>query len=202
MQAFIFFVSLMASFQVWGGQITGKVVGVLDGDTLSLFVECAKLELPIRLAGIDAPETGAPFSAKSKKSLSELAFGKVVTVDSHKRDKYGRYVGKVLADGLDVNLEQINRGLAWHYTEYAVEQSQEDCAAYSVAEQTARLNKTGLWSHKDPIPPWDWRDGKRPDPSSEQTKRTDDGQVIHIGPRGGRYIITPSGSKRYLSQDD
>jgi endonuclease YncB( thermonuclease family) len=44
-----------------------------------------------------------------------MVFGKVVAIDFNKRDKYTRIIGKVILDGNDINLEQIKRGLAWHY---------------------------------------------------------------------------------------
>jgi endonuclease YncB( thermonuclease family) len=84
-----------------------------------------------------------------------------VLVEWHKRDRYGRLVGKVYADSLDVNLEQVQRGLAWHYVEYAHEQPPTDRASYSVTEFAARSGRRGLWSETRPIPPWEWRRARR-----------------------------------------
>lgn len=47
-----------------------KVVGISDGDTVRVLDE-QKQEIKVRLAGIDAPETGQPFSTKSKEALSK-----------------------------------------------------------------------------------------------------------------------------------
>jgi len=199
LKALILIAAITVSAQAKANEIIGKVVKVLDGDTITLLVECAQLELPVRLAGIDAPETGAPFGLESKESLSRLLSGRTVAVESHKRDKYGRYVGRILVDGLDANLAQINKGMAWHYKAYTAEQKHEDRSTYAAAELFAKEQKTGLWAHKDPIPPWDWRKGVRP---QEQASITPDSQQIHIGPRGGRYIILPSGAKRYLPKDE
>ena len=81
-----------------------------------------------------------------------------MTVAWEKKDKYGRTVGKISApDGTDICLEQINRGMAWHYKQYAKEQSAVDRASYSAAEMTARTNGAGLWQEKSPLPPWEWR---------------------------------------------
>lgn len=143
------------------GELQGKVIRVADGDTLTILIEPIKLDMPIRLAGIDAPEKGMPFGQVSKKSLSDLAFGKVATVLWDKKDKYGRIVGKVLIDGQDVNLAQVKQGLAWHFKEYQSEQSPEDRAAYAKAEVDASAQRVGLWQDKDPTPPWAWRKTKR-----------------------------------------
>lgn len=144
-------------------ELTGKVIRIADGDTLTVLIDCAKLDVPIRLAGIDAPEKGMAFGNVSKQSLADLAFGKQVVVVWGKKDKYGRVVGKVLVDGLDANLEQVKRGLAWHYKEYESEQTAEDREAYATAETAAKTAGAGLWKDKEPTPPWAWRKAKRAD---------------------------------------
>jgi len=77
--------------------------------------------------------------------------------DCPKVDRYGRAVCRVIVDGVDVGLEQIRRGYAWHYVKYAHEQRAADRASYSRAESEARSASAGLWSFSDPIPPWDYR---------------------------------------------
>lgn len=107
--------------------------------------------------GIDAPEKKQAFGQKSKEHLSSLVFNKQVSVDYSKRDKYGRTVGKITVDGIDANLEQIKRGLAWHYKQYQREQSEADRVAYAKAEEQARSGRRGIWFDTNPTPPWDWR---------------------------------------------
>ena len=138
------------------GTLSGEVVGVADGDTITL-VDREKRQVKVRLAGIDAPEKRQPFGQKSKASLSELAYRKTVTVITGKTDRYGRVVGKLLADGHDVNLEQVRRGMAWHYKGYEREQSVVDRVAYAAAEDSARSLERGLWSMPGAQPPWDFR---------------------------------------------
>ena len=41
-------------------------------------------------------------------------------VEYTKRDRYKRIVGKVLVSGEDVNLGQIEAGMAWHYKKYEI----------------------------------------------------------------------------------
>lgn len=111
----------------------------------------------VRLAGIDAPERSQPFGQRSKQSLSDLVFSQWVTVETDKRDRYGRAVGKVLKDGVDTNLEQVKRGMAWHYKAYQREQSASDRVTYAEAEEAAREERVGLWRDAQPVPPWDFR---------------------------------------------
>jgi endonuclease YncB( thermonuclease family) len=130
--------------------ISGRVVGISDGDTITV-LDFTNHQIRIRLHQIDAPEKNQDFGARSKQSLSDLVFGKSVTVEVATTDKYGRTVGKVLIGGVDANLEQVKRGMAWVYRQYAHDQ------AYYVAEETARKAKIGLWSQPNSIPPWEFR---------------------------------------------
>jgi endonuclease YncB( thermonuclease family) len=140
--------------------ITGVVVGVSDGDTMTVLVDSNKT-LKIRLAGIDAPERLQPFGSVSKTNLSSHVFGKTVTVEWDKKDKYGRVIGRVLVEGVDVCLEQIKSGLAWHYKQYAKEQGESLSSAYSAAEQQARIQMIGIWSESKQTPPWEYRHSEK-----------------------------------------
>jgi len=136
--------------------LQGKVIGVADGDTVTL-LDDQKNQHKIRLQGIDAPEKAQAFGNKSKQSLHEMVHGKEVFVDVQKKDKYGRSVGKILVNQTDACLEQIKRGMVWHYKQYANEQSPEDRDVYAQAESTARAQSLGLWKDKSPTPPWAFR---------------------------------------------
>jgi endonuclease YncB( thermonuclease family) len=140
--------------------LEGKVVGVADGDTITI-LGAGNRQTRVRLQGIDAPESRQAFGQASKRNLSDLIFDRQVTVEYEKTDRYGRTLGKVLAGGRDVNLEQIKAGLAWHYKYYQDEQSPEDRRLYADAEAEARAASRGLWADRNPIPPWDFRRGKR-----------------------------------------
>jgi endonuclease YncB( thermonuclease family) len=156
----MFCVLLVLSVVVNATTIVGRVVGIADGDTLTV-LDSNKVQHKIRLAGIDAPEKAQPFGNRSKESLSELAFDKHVTVETDKQDRYGRSVGKVLLDGRDINLVQVERGMAWFYRHYQHEQSPDDRRLYGAAEVKAKLESRGLWRDADPMPPWDFRKAKR-----------------------------------------
>lgn len=144
----------------WADVLTGRVVRVADGDTLTVLDE-QKQQHKIRLAGIDAPEQRQPYSEASKRNLASLVFGKSVEVRFHKKDHYGRHVGTVLLDGSDVNLRQITAGLAWHYKAYEREQAEQERLVYSKAEDAARHQHLGLWQQPGPVPPWDFRRKER-----------------------------------------
>jgi endonuclease YncB( thermonuclease family) len=140
--------------------LTGRVVGVADGDTLTV-LDATNTQHKIRLSGIDSPEKKQPFGQHCKQSLSALAYGRTVSVESNKLDRYGRMIGKVLVDGEDANLEQVRRGCGWHYKQYMNEQVLDDRLAYNAAEESARAGKAGLWMDHEPVPPWEWRKARR-----------------------------------------
>src|SRR5262249_37635243 len=94
--------------------ITGKVVAIADGDTLTV-LDDQKREYKIRLVGIDAPESAQAFGEKARKSLADLVRGKTIAVTNSKVARNGWIVGKVTLSGRDINLEQIRRGCAWFY---------------------------------------------------------------------------------------
>ena len=142
------------------GTIEGRVVGVADGDTVTV-LDADKVQHKIRLSGIDAPEKAQAFGNRSKESLSGLVFDKRVIVETEKKDRYGRDVGKVLVNGVDANLEQVQRGFAWHYKAYQREQSANDRMLYDLAESEARTARKGLWRDAEPTPPWDFRKTQR-----------------------------------------
>lgn len=153
---FAFFLTTFFSSSLCAAQLTGRVIAIADGDTLTILDE-SNTQHKIRLAGIDAPEKSQAFGQQSKQSLSDCAYGKQAVINYDKKDRYGRTVGKVVVNGSDCNIRQIGLGLAWHYKKYADEQPINDREAYAMMENAARSTRRGLWSDAVPMPPWDWR---------------------------------------------
>ena len=133
-------------------EIRAKVVSVADGDTVTV-LDAEKVQHKIRLSGIDAPEKGQAFGAKSKERLSEKIGEKEVVVKWKQKDRYGRVLGEIYLGDRHINLEMVQDGLAWHYKQYS--KSKE----LAQAEDEARKAKKGLWADKDkePVPPWEYR---------------------------------------------
>jgi micrococcal nuclease len=151
-----------------GEVFTAKVIAVLDGDTVlilrkgsgdaagyppasTLPGKRASGLLKIRLAEIDAPEKAQTFGETSKRSLSEMVMGKQVRIASETMDQYGRMVAHLSINGLEVNAEQIRRGMAWEYSNF--HSNKLLIALQNEAKQVPR----GLWALSDPTPPWEWR---------------------------------------------
>ena len=151
---------LCLSLNTQAEPLTGRVVGIADGDTLTLLAG-TNTPYKIRLGGIDAPERGQPFGNVSRRHMAEIAFGKQATADCYKVDRYGRLVCTVYVDGKDLGLAQIDAGLAWWFRLYANEQPPQERLTYDMAETKAYVDRIGLWSDPHPVPPWEWRKTER-----------------------------------------
>lgn len=136
--------------------VTGKVISIADGDTITILSD--KSQHKIRLYGIDTPEKGQAFGNAAKKYTSKLVAGKTVDVEDYDTDKYGRTVGVVFVNGVNVNQSLINAGLAWQYQKYC---KASFCGDWVRLEERAKATGIGLWAENDPVPPWDWRRGAR-----------------------------------------
>ncbi|HEU0189335.1 MAG TPA: thermonuclease family protein [Gallionella sp.] len=147
---FLIFVALIALCPLASAaEFTGKVIAVLDGDTLLVIRDGHPVK--VRFAEIDAPEKAQPFGMASKKSLSEMVMGKQIKVVSRAVDDYGRLVAMVYIGKLNVNHEQVRRGMAWEYSRF--HSNRELMALQHEAQQARR----GLWAGADPVEPSQWR---------------------------------------------
>lgn len=150
-----------------GATLRGKVVAIVDGDTL-LVKDSKKKSHLVRLFAVDAPDRGQPFYFESRNHLRKLAKNKNVVVDWEGHDKTCRArkvppkecpkVGRVLLpDGTDANLAQVAKGWAWHDERFLSEQPTPDRTQYMEAQDKARVKVQGIWKQKVPIPPWERR---------------------------------------------
>ena len=132
-----------------------RVVGVHDGDTVTCLDE-SNQQQKVRLAEIDAPEIGQDYGKVSREVLAEMVFGKTVEVTEDGKDRYGRWIGHLSSNGVDVNRQMIATGNAWHYVDYSRDTS---LAALQSQAQSQRL---GLWAQPSPVAPWDFRKSGQP----------------------------------------
>ncbi|MGB4922941.1 MAG: thermonuclease family protein [Candidatus Nitrotoga sp.] len=154
-------------------EFSAKVIAVMDGDTVLILR--GNKQIKVRLAGIDAPEKAQAFGEHSTQSLAELVLNKYVNVDSQAVDDYGRLVASITVGELNVNHEQVQRGMAWG-------SSRSKGKALLALHNDAKKAKRGLWAQTDPMPPKEWR-------------------KAHAAPRQ-QYAAQNSicGSKRHCSQ--
>ena len=145
--------------------LTGRVIGIADGDTLTVLAEGSR-QVTVRLAAIDAPEIGKgkgrpgqPFGTRSRQALSEICFAQqahVELVDG--QSTYGRLVGYVRCAGTDANREMLRSGMAWVYPQFNRGPLRHD---YVEMQAQARSARAGLWVSQDAEEPWLWRKKSR-----------------------------------------
>jgi endonuclease YncB( thermonuclease family) len=128
----------------------GKVIGVVDGDTIEVLRE--KKTERIRLYGIDCPEKWQAFGQKAKQATSALLFGKDVRIETHGRDKHRRTLGTVFQGEVNVNHALVKEGWCWWFSKYVPKD-----AVLKQLEQEAKDAKKGLWTDPNPTPPWLYR---------------------------------------------
>ena len=159
MAAKLFTLFILLFYQTCIAIEKGIIVNVVDGDTVHLLNDNQE-KLKVRLHHIDAPELDQSYGKESKFALEQLILNKKVTVISDKKDKYKRLLGVISLDEVDVNLEMIKAGAAWHFKKYAkFDQAQDQYLVYDENEHQAKLKKIGLWKEKA-ISPWLWRKNK------------------------------------------
>jgi micrococcal nuclease len=170
--------------------IRGKVVGITDGDTLTV-LDTDEKQHKVRLEGIDAPESHQAYGTLARKALSAKTFQKDVVVETHGQDKYGRTLGHIFADGHWINRELVQEGWAWHYREYSKSEVLAD------AESEARTSHAGLWKDANPTAPWDFRhlptvastakhNGEE-SPKELATKNDNAKQIVYVTKTGAKY---------------
>lgn len=135
--------------------LTGRVVRIADGDTVSI-LDHSNTQHKVRLYGIDTPERDQPFGKAAKKALAQLIDEKTVGVVIVTTDSYGREVGTLYSDGVNINVAMVASGYAWWYQYFAPHEH-----ALQEAQRQARAQGLGLWAEPQPVAPWDWRRNKR-----------------------------------------
>lgn len=134
----------------WADRWQGKVVRVMDGD--SLVVMRDRKPIRIRLAGIDTPERGQPFAKEAQQFTRQRVAGKRVQIDEKEADRYDRIVAWVTRPGEEeLGAALVRAGLAWRHIYYSKDPN------LIALEQEARARGLGLWSQAAPTPPWVWK---------------------------------------------
>jgi len=169
-------ICLTLAFSQPATKFTAKVVGITDGDTITVLRDNGQIR--IRLHGIDCPERGDDFSQKAKQFTSTLVFGKTVQVKPVDIDRYERTVARIYIGEKDLSVELVRSGLAWHYIQYAPNDKE-----LAEAEALAKSAGIGIWSLPNPAPPWER--------ASLQSK-SESGSVVFHGNVRSKIFHAPS----------
>ena len=134
--------------------LTGKVIGVKDGDTVEVLDDQKKTTI-LRLAEVDCPEKQQPYGKAAKQFTSKAIYRKTINYIVANKDRYGRSVAKIYYKNKYLSAELIKDGMGWHYKKYSRSRELDQL------EQKARAQKIGLWAGANPVYPSDWRKARR-----------------------------------------
>lgn len=148
----------LASTGVVAFGFTATVVGVLDGDTIEVYLEGEQSKTTIDLYGIDCPEKQQYFGYAAKEATAALVGGKTVWIDIVGKDRSGRLHAVMTIEGKNVNETLVAKGWAWVSPDDC---RQPFCADWRELQDGASRNRIGLWTAPNPQPPWEWRKRNR-----------------------------------------
>lgn len=180
----------LVALNVQAESFEAKVLAVMDGDTV--FVQSGPFKAKIRLVNIDAPEKDQPYGKQSQESLQSLVGGKVIHVESKAVDKFGRTIAVISIGGINVNEEQVRRGMAW-----ANSRSHES-RTYARLQSEAQLDKRGLWQQANPQSPAQWRKLHPSEPTKRIQPQQKKAQPQIQKPE--KFSNLACGKKNYCSQ--
>ncbi|HCA7081258.1 TPA: thermonuclease family protein [Citrobacter sedlakii] len=148
------FVVLFCPLILQATELKGKVIRVLDGDTIEVLQDNKPIR--IRLANIDAPEMKQAYGRWSMSQLKGLVAGQFVTVSYVQEDRYGRIIGRVFTEnGTEASLFMVQTGAAWVYERFNTDYGLPDI------QTQARKGRRGLWLDTNPVEPWIWRKNQK-----------------------------------------
>jgi micrococcal nuclease len=134
--------------------LTGKVIGVKDGDTVEVIDDQNKTTI-LRLAEVDCPEKKQSYGNTAKQFTSNAVYSKNIKYIVTNKDRYGRSVAKVYYKNKYLSAELMKNGMGWHYKKYS------NSKELALLEQNTRASRIGLWKDPHAIAPWDWRKSHR-----------------------------------------
>jgi endonuclease YncB( thermonuclease family) len=144
------FFLLLNSFQpVEGAVFRGWCMKVVEADTIMVYVN--KKLLKIRIAHIDCPESGQPFGIEAQRFVTKLILKKKIQVEIESYTETDQMIGRVVINGEDLSMVLVKAGLAWYFKDHGPDRY------LAKAQRKVRRKKVGLWSQKNPVPPWVFR---------------------------------------------
>ena len=133
-----------ATAEVWSGWVSW----VMDGDTVLVVRPGQQEPVKLRLDAVDAPEACQPGGAAARDAMIALVLRKPVQVQLLGHDSYGRDIGRLSVDGVDLGAEMVRSGMAWAY------RFRTGRGPYAALQRQAKKEKRGLFAgREDPMSP-------------------------------------------------
>ena len=145
-------------FQISCGVVSQEytVKYVSDGDTITVINNKTNKKIKVRLFGIDAPEITQEYGLESKEYLLGLIKDKSIIVKGNTYDKYGRLLGTIYVDGININETMVQTGNAWWYKKFDPKNTK-----VRDMQIKAKESKLGLWKNVNAIAPEEYRKNQK-----------------------------------------
>lgn len=154
----VFFSILVCAFSATA-QVTlsGKVIDVIDGDTVVIEIPSGKFEATLQF--IETPTREQAMFETVKQHLRNLVFGKEVTFRA-RTISYEASTGQLILNGVDISEQMLRDGAAWHIPIRFSAQPSDEHAQYASYEAAAKKENRGIWTVKNLKPSWASRDNE------------------------------------------
>lgn len=192
---FLLLFTFVLSFSAYAeSTVTGRVIKVADGDTVTLRIKSKKIK--VRLAEIDTPEKKQPYGLTARKALVDKVLDKTMRVRIVTTDRYGRSIGHLYLNNQHINAQMIKEGHAWVYRNYLKDTS------LLALEKQARLAKRGLWALpiSERQAPWEWRKNRRNRNKTKSTPKSSDAKGCVSNKRYCKHMTNCNEALFYLNQ--
>ena len=130
---------VQARAEVWSGWVSW----VMDGDTVEVVREGQREPVKLRIEGIDAPESCQPGGREAREAMMVLALRKPVQVSDRGQDSYGRQIGRLSVEGVDLGAEMVRSGQAWAYS------FRTGKGPYASLQRQAEKQKKGIFAAQE-----------------------------------------------------
>lgn len=161
------FAFVMAPLWSHADSITGQIVDVHDGDTLTIQVPGDPVKYKVRMLGVDTPEVeffkktqgeSAIIARDFLRQMAPVGATAMISYDSDGFDKHSRILGRIIVNGIEVNREMLKSG--WGYYYFIAPFDKKIAAEYSELARQAAEGEQGLFSAKyikTVQPPYEFR---------------------------------------------
>lgn len=144
--------ALSATAQV---TMSGKVIDVIDGDTVVIEIPSGKFEATLQF--IEAPTREQAMFETVKQHLRQLVYGKSVVFRA-RTISYEASTGQLTLNDVDMSEQMLRDGAAWHVPVRFSAQSRDEYDRYASLEAAAKKENRGIWAVKGLASSWARRD--------------------------------------------
>jgi len=133
-------------------RFSGVITEIEDGDTAFVRMANGKVH-HVRLFGIDTNEKTQQGGDEQTAALSDMVLGKRVVISDYGTGLFGRMLGVIHLDGVDINAKMLEEGKAWYSHTYAEDLPDDLKKLYVKSLNNAFVGKKSQWDGRQQLDP-------------------------------------------------